>query len=195
MTGNGSIRINIRGLLNGRHLALLLFCAATVLLVPLQAYIPGAILWLLSAILVFRDKELAWRRRMGLLLTVLIILAVAPIHTDLSNEHFLALGIPFLAVVVIPAIVMGLKDPGVIRYRFWPRRPRGGRAAATSRSRIWTFCCWAMCSTRSDRPDGRCVRRFGPGTHPTRPSFSILSGELRMTFSITTSRPWRNSAG
>ncbi len=108
----------------GRHLALLFFCAATVLLVPLQLYLPGGILWAVSLVLVVRERDNAFRRRMGLLLAVLAILTVAPIHTDRSDAHFVTLGIPFLAVVLIPAIAMARWDPGVIRYRFWPKRPR-----------------------------------------------------------------------
>ena len=108
----------------GRHLALLLFCAATALLVPLELYLPGALLWIGSAILVARESDRRFRRRMGLLLAVLVILAVAPIHTDRSNGHFVSLAVPFLAVVIVPAIAMARWDPGVIRYRFWPRHPR-----------------------------------------------------------------------
>ena len=38
---------------------------------------------------------------MIVLLGTVAILAAAPIHTDTSNGHFIALGIPFLAVLVI----------------------------------------------------------------------------------------------
>ena len=106
------------------HAALTLFCASAVLLIPVEWMLPGALCWLASAALVWRSGDPAMRRRMGTLLVCVAILAVAPINTDISPRHFLTLGIPFLAVILVPAIFLGRTDPGVIRYRFLPHRFR-----------------------------------------------------------------------
>jgi len=105
-------------------LALVAFCAATVLLIPLRLLVPGAILWVISAGLLFKEPELAVRRRLGALLACVAVLAAAPIHTDTSTRHFLTLGLPFLIVILGPALFLGRTDPGVIRYRLFPRRLR-----------------------------------------------------------------------
>ncbi len=107
-----------------RLAALIAFCAAAVFLIPVEWYVPGGFLWAISAFLVWRDPEAAFKRRMAVLLGAIAILAAAPIHTDTSTRHFIALGIPFLAVVLGPALILGRTDPGVIRYRFKPRRFR-----------------------------------------------------------------------
>lgn len=107
-----------------RWAALITFSAATPLLVSLEAYWVGAAAWLVSLACALRDPDPAVRRRLGLLLACIAILAAAPIHTGTDTEHFFTLGIPFAAVIVLPAIVLGRADPGVIRYRLWPRRFR-----------------------------------------------------------------------
>ncbi|MBN2170662.1 MAG: hypothetical protein JW819_04980 [Candidatus Krumholzibacteriota bacterium] len=112
------------GVPSTRLAALAAFAAATVLLIPLEWYPPGALVWLTALVLVLRDGDAAWRRRLGILLGAVAVLAAAPIHTDTSDTHFVTLGLPFLAVVIVPALVLGRTDPGVIRYRFWPRRLR-----------------------------------------------------------------------
>ena len=61
---------------------------------------------------------------MGALLGTLAILALAPIHTDTSTAHFITLGIPFFLVIAGPAFFLRRSDPGVIRFRIWPRRFR-----------------------------------------------------------------------
>lgn len=106
------------------YLALVAFCAATPLLIPLRLLLPGAILWAVSAALLLREPEAAVRRRLGVLLVCVGILALAPIDTDTSTRHFITLGLPFLAVILIPALLLGRTDPGVIRYRLFPRRFR-----------------------------------------------------------------------
>ncbi len=108
-----------------RLAALIAFCAAAALLIPLEWFVPGALLWLVSAVLVWRDRDPAFKRRMAVLLGAIAILAASPIDTDTSTRHFITLGIPFLAVVLGPALILGRTDPGVIRYRFKPRRFRG----------------------------------------------------------------------
>ena len=61
------------------------------------------------------------RVRLGLLFGVVGLLALAPIHTDRSNAHFLQLGAFFAAVVLIPSMVMRARGEP-IDWRFWPRR-------------------------------------------------------------------------
>ncbi len=113
----------------GRIIALVLFCAATLCLLPLTRLspltrIPGVLLWVASAWAVWGDPDPRVRRRFGVLLGCVAILAASPINTDTSPRHFLTLGIPFLAVILGPAIFLGRTDPDVIRYRFWPRKLR-----------------------------------------------------------------------
>lgn len=61
---------------------------------------------------------------MGALLGTIAVLALAPIHTDTSTAHFITLGIPFFLVIAGPALFLRRTDPGVIRFRIWPRRFR-----------------------------------------------------------------------
>jgi hypothetical protein len=107
-----------------RYVALLLLSAATVLLIPLRLPLSGAVVFAAALFAILRDPEPAARRRLGVLAGCVAVLAVAPIHTDTSNLHFVTLGLPFLAVTLGPALVLGRTDPGVIRYRLWPRKFR-----------------------------------------------------------------------
>jgi hypothetical protein len=104
--------------------ALALLCLAAVLLIPLELWVPGILAWLASAVLIWRSGNSTVQRRLGVLLGCIAGLAVAPIHTETSNQHFLVLGSFFLAAVAVPALILGRTDPGVIRYRLWPGRLR-----------------------------------------------------------------------
>ncbi len=90
----------------------------------MEQYVVGGALWLLALGLMLRDPSAALRRRMGVLLGCVAVLAAAPINTQLAPIKFLTLGGPFLAVIVVSALVLARTDPGVIRYRLWPRRLR-----------------------------------------------------------------------
>jgi len=107
-----------------RYASLILFCAATILNIPLELYAFGGALWIASLYYALVDPEPRFRRRMAVLLGCVAILTRAPINTDTSTQHVLELGGYFLAVVVLPALILGRFDPNVIRYRFWPRRLR-----------------------------------------------------------------------
>lgn len=48
----------------------------------------------------------------------LVILALAPIDTNLSWLHIVALGIPFVAVLIIPPLIV--RRPDIITFKFWP---------------------------------------------------------------------------
>jgi hypothetical protein len=100
------------------------FCAAAILLIPLERFILGAVCFVVAGVCVWRDPAPELRRRMGVLLLTVAILAAAPIHTSTAPVHFLTLGLPFLACVVLPALLLSRRDRGVIRYRWWPRRVR-----------------------------------------------------------------------
>ncbi|MEM7394936.1 MAG: CPBP family glutamic-type intramembrane protease [Verrucomicrobiota bacterium] len=97
------------------------FCMATVLLIPLGQWILGGLAWVLALILVLRSPSIHFRRRFGVLLAMIMLLAIAPINTDRSNENFLILGSFFLAAIFIPAFVFRWWGPGIIEWRFWPR--------------------------------------------------------------------------
>lgn len=105
-----------------RLAALVAFAAATVLLIPLELWLPGGAAFLACAALAWRTGEPAFRRRMGVLLTCVGVLALAPVNTDTSTLHFLTLGLPFLAVVLGPAIILNRTDPGVLSSSFIPKR-------------------------------------------------------------------------
>jgi hypothetical protein len=107
-----------------RYLALVAFAAATVLLIPAERFGPGAVVWGVALLLALRDPEPTFRRRMGVLLGVVALLAAAPIHTALDNAHFAGLGAFFLAVVAGPALILRRTDPGLLEFRLWPRRLR-----------------------------------------------------------------------
>lgn len=105
-----------------RLMSLILFCTSVVLLVPLKFHIAGLIFWLAGIATVIMVRDPAFRRRMGLLYVLASVLAVAPINTDRSNMHFLALGIPFAFVAFVPTMALSQTDPGVIDWRLLPRK-------------------------------------------------------------------------
>ena len=119
-----------------RLTTLLLFCLALVCLVPLRQrhggafphpwvpLIPGGLAWLSALVLLLRDPDSAFRRRMGVLLGQVVLLACAPIRTGTDPQHMSVLGLFFLAVVVLPGLLLRRTDPGVIAWRILPRRLR-----------------------------------------------------------------------
>jgi hypothetical protein len=120
-----------------RRLAtLLLCCFALVCLVPVRQrhagafpfpwvpIIPGGLAWLGALVLLLRDPDGAFRRRMGVLLGLVVLLACAPIRTGTDSRHMLALGLFFLAAVVFPGVLLRRTDPGVIAWRILPRHLR-----------------------------------------------------------------------
>lgn len=107
-----------------RIAALAAFAASVPLLIPMAWFVPGGAAWLVAGALSLRDPAPAFRRRMGVLLAMIALLAAAPIDTDTSDRGFLVLGSFFLAVILVPALILGRTDPGVIRFRVFPRRIR-----------------------------------------------------------------------
>lgn len=104
-----------------RTFALVTFCAATVLLIPLEAWLPGTIAFGLSGWAVWQSRDAAFRRRMGVLLGCILLLALAPISTDTRPVKFLTLGLPFLAVIALPPLLLRRSDPGLLSFHLWPR--------------------------------------------------------------------------
>jgi hypothetical protein len=107
-----------------RTAALGAFCLAVAGLVPLKLFLLGGLAWILALLLVLRDPEASFRRRMGVLLGLVLLLAVAPIHTDTGTRHFITLGSCFLLALVGPTLVLGRSDPGTIRWNLLPQRFR-----------------------------------------------------------------------
>jgi membrane protease YdiL (CAAX protease family) len=107
-----------------RTLVLVLFCLSVPTLIPLEAWAVGIPAWIGAAVLVLRDPDPAYRRRLCVLLGSVAILACAPIETDTSNRGFLLVGSFFLAAILLPALVLGRTDPHVIDFRIWPYRSR-----------------------------------------------------------------------
>lgn len=109
--------------LTGWRIALLAaFAASTVLLIPLNQPVWGGVAWLLAAALVMADPRPEVRRRMGVLLVCIAILAACDINTSTSLANFVQVGVPFGLAIVLPAVVLHFKDRGVIQFRFWPRK-------------------------------------------------------------------------
>ena len=107
-----------------RWTALVAFCLSAPLLISFRAPVPGILAWAVSLAATLATRDGAFQRRMGALLGTIAILALAPINTDTSTAHFVALAIPFFLVVAGPAVFLHRTDPNVIRFRFWPRRFR-----------------------------------------------------------------------
>lgn len=102
------------------------FCVSTVTLIPLsQPLLPlGVLAWIISAVLAWRDMDKAVTRRFGVLLGIIAILSVTDINTSTKDSNFLQLGIPFFLVLVLPFLILRKTDPGVVRFRFWPKKWR-----------------------------------------------------------------------
>lgn len=109
-------------LTRSRVAMLVAFASATVLLIPLHFHGAGAVAWATALLLVLRDPRAEVKRRMGVLLACIAILAVCDINASTDPANFLQVGIPFTLVLVLPALVLGRTDPGVIRFRLWPRK-------------------------------------------------------------------------
>jgi hypothetical protein len=101
---------------------LIAFCAATVLLIPMERLALGLTVWGIAAALTALQPDARVRRNLGILLACILALAFAPIHTDLSTPHFISLGSVFLLVVLVPAVLMHRLARGEQRWRFWPRQ-------------------------------------------------------------------------
>jgi len=102
-------------------LALAAFAVTTVLLIPLEAFVPGLVMWAVTLAIVWRTGDAVARRNYSLILVCVLILGFAPIHTSLDPMHFVTLGIPFLAVVLGPYLFMKWKAPQEVDLGFWPR--------------------------------------------------------------------------
>jgi hypothetical protein len=103
-------------------IALIAFCGATILLIPLAWLVPGIILWGISAYCTARQGDARLRLRLGVLLGCIALLAFAPIHTALDTSHIVTLALFFAAVIAGPVIVMHHLAPGELPWRFWPVR-------------------------------------------------------------------------
>jgi hypothetical protein len=100
------------------------FVAGVVFLIAVPWLLGGLLSVLLTGILIYRDPSLALRRRLGVLLGCVVVLGCCDINTSTTVSNFLAVGIPFGLVVLLPALLLRRTDPGVIRFRFWPERWR-----------------------------------------------------------------------
>ncbi len=104
--------------------ALVCWCLACVLIIPLHQWTIGLLAWVASALMAWRSGDPVFQRRMGVLLACAALLGLAPINTNTSTGHFLHLGAFFGAAVIGPSIFLGRTDPGVVRYRLLPDRLR-----------------------------------------------------------------------
>ena len=98
------------------------FVISTALLLPLSISVAGLLVAAVGIALLFKEENKALSRRMAVLFGAVLLLASSPINTDTSAEHFIRLGIPVIAVLVLPPLIFQWKDRGVIRYQFFPRK-------------------------------------------------------------------------
>jgi hypothetical protein len=105
-----------------RIIALLGFALSTVLLIPHEQFAVGLPVLAASGWATWASKDPTFRRRFGVLLGCVLILALAPINTSTAYSKFLTLGLPFFAVIAIPYGLLRRLDPGLIIYRLWPQR-------------------------------------------------------------------------
>jgi membrane protease YdiL (CAAX protease family) len=104
------------------HGALAAFAVSVPALVTLEWWIPGGIAFVVSLGLTWATNDAVFRRRMLVLLGCVGILALAPINTSTADIKFVTLGLPFLAVVLLPWLILRATDPGVVTFKFWPKR-------------------------------------------------------------------------
>ncbi|WP_051963782.1 CPBP family glutamic-type intramembrane protease [Deinococcus misasensis] len=102
--------------------ALVTFCLATVLLIPFESWIWGGLAFAASVSLTLLTRDPTFQRRMLVLLGCILMLALAPISTETSNLKFLTLGLPFLAVIALPPLLLRKSDPGLLQFRMFPEK-------------------------------------------------------------------------
>lgn len=95
-------------------------CLATPLLIPMEQYLAGGVVFMCGVALLLTRCPRHLRLRLGILYGAVLLLTAAPINTDRSNEHMLVLGIYFAAVVFVPTLLLR-STPDAIDWRFWPR--------------------------------------------------------------------------
>ena len=102
-----------------KFIPLICLLLVVVLWVSLESYLIGiipALGFLLSV-----SKESSERRLCYLALaSAIIILSFAPIHTGLSNSHFLILSTCFALAIVLPSVILWHKD--VITFNLFPKQ-------------------------------------------------------------------------
>jgi hypothetical protein len=103
-----------------RLLALGCFTLGVPFAITLEWWLVGLPLWSVAAWLIWSTRDRSFQRRFGLLFACALLLAFVPINTNTSNENFLLLGLVFLAVILLPWLVLRRTDPKVIVYRLWP---------------------------------------------------------------------------
>ncbi|MDX2006360.1 MAG: hypothetical protein SFU83_13870 [Meiothermus sp.] len=105
--------------------ALAAFCLATALLIPFGEqpglFLTGWAAFALSGFFVWRTADPSIQRKMAVLLGCVALLAWSPIETSTADIKFVTLGLPFLAVIVLPWLILRRTDPGTIVYQWWPR--------------------------------------------------------------------------
>lgn len=98
------------------------FSLATVLLVPFELWMWGGLAWTVALVLTLQVPETTFKRVMGVLLLLVLLLAVSPIRTETTDANFLMLGACFLAALVVPPLLLRKTDPGTLGFRMFPER-------------------------------------------------------------------------
>lgn len=104
-----------------RAALLILFSLTVITAIPLHWHLAGLASGLATAGLILRDPDASLRRRLGVLLGCVALLAAIDINTSTADANFINVGIPFFLVIALPPLLLAKSDPGVIRYRFLPQ--------------------------------------------------------------------------
>ena len=104
--------------------ALILFAVAVPCLIPLNWTVLGLAALSGSLLTCWKTGDRVFFRRMSVLSGAVLLLGFTDINTNLENTNFIVLGASFLAVILVPYLVLKRTDPGVITYRWLPKRFR-----------------------------------------------------------------------
>jgi len=101
------------------YLPLLSLLVVVVAWIALKGWLFGALFAALFAVSVSREPP--QRRRLYLALaSSVVILALAPIHTDTSTVHFFTLGVPFVLAIAVPTAILWRER--VVTFKVLPDR-------------------------------------------------------------------------
>lgn len=113
---------NLPALTPLRKLTLGTFALGVVLAIPLHLIWAGALALAASYVMARKTADAVFLQRMTVLYVVILALGVVDINTRLTNANFLMVGSAFLFVLVYPYLAVGRRTPGLITYRFLPKR-------------------------------------------------------------------------
>ena len=92
---------------------------ASVTWITFSAWLLGALFATGFAVSLLREPLSRLLRYLALAAAV-VVLALAPINTDTSDEHILVLGSAFLGAIILPTLILWRQRPHVITFKLLP---------------------------------------------------------------------------